>query len=110
MSCPARYRPLMSPSALEKFGYGAAVVVLVLQGRMHPSDMLFACTDLLLGALFVIAYLKTSPRLAWQAAEMSSRRQPEPTERPAERENLSLLFCGTAILGCARPAWRRGRF
>jgi hypothetical protein len=61
---PARYRPLMIPSVLEKFSYGAAVVVLVLQHRMHPSDMIFACTDLLLGALFVIAYVKTPPRLA----------------------------------------------
>jgi len=61
---PARYRPLMIPSMLEKFSFGAAVVVLVLQGRMHPSDMVFACTDLLLGALFVIAYLKTPPRPA----------------------------------------------
>jgi hypothetical protein len=56
---PVRYRPLMIPSMLEKLTYGAAVVVLVLQGRMHPSDMVFACTDLFLGALFVIAYLKT---------------------------------------------------
>ncbi len=61
---PARYRPLMIPSMLEKFTYGAAVVVLVLQGRMHPSDMIFACTDLLLGVLFVIAYLNAPPRPA----------------------------------------------
>jgi hypothetical protein len=61
---PARFRPLMIPSMLEKFSYGAAVVLLVLQGRMHPSDMVFACTDLLLGVLFVIAYLKTPPRPA----------------------------------------------
>jgi hypothetical protein len=61
---PVRYRPLMIPSMLEKFSFGAAVVVLVLQARMHPSDMVFACTDLLLGVLFVIAYLKTPPRPA----------------------------------------------
>ena len=61
---PARHRPLMIPSVLEKFSYGAAVVVLVLQSRMHPSDMVFACTDLLLGVLFVIAYLNAPPRPA----------------------------------------------
>jgi hypothetical protein len=61
---PPRYRPLMIPSVLEKFSYGAAVVVLVLQNRMHPSDMVFACADLLLGVLFVISYLKTPPRIA----------------------------------------------
>ncbi len=59
---PARYRLLMIPSVLEKVSYGAAVVVLVLQGRMHGSDLVFAGTDLLLGVLFVIAYFKTPPR------------------------------------------------
>ena len=57
---PARYRPLMLPSILEKAAYGAAVIVLVLQGRMHPSDLVFASTDILLGVLFVIAYLRLS--------------------------------------------------
>jgi hypothetical protein len=61
-SDPARYRPLMIPSIFEKFSYGAAVVILVLQGRMHSSDLLFAGTDLLLGFLFVVAYFKTPPR------------------------------------------------
>jgi hypothetical protein len=57
---PVRYRPLMIPSVLEKVGYGAAAITLVLQGRMHRSDLVFAGTDLLLGLLFVIAYFKTS--------------------------------------------------
>jgi hypothetical protein len=60
---PARHRPLMIPSVLEKLSYGAAVVVLVLQGRMHPPDLVFAGTDLLLGFLFVVAYRKARPRL-----------------------------------------------
>jgi hypothetical protein len=59
---PVRYRPLMIPSIIEKFSYGAAVAILVLQRRMHSSDLLFAGTDLLLGALFVIAHFKT-PRV-----------------------------------------------
>lgn len=61
---PVRFRPLMIPSLLEKVSYGAAIVVLVLQGRMHKSDLVFAGTDLLLGLLFVIAYLKTRTRAA----------------------------------------------
>lgn len=61
-SDPARYRPLMIPSIFEKFSYGAAVVILVLQGRTHSSDLLFAGTDLLLGFVFVVAYFKTPPR------------------------------------------------
>ena len=58
---PARYRPLMIPSIFEKFSYGIAVIVLVLQARMRSSDLLFASTDLPLGVLFVIAYLKIPP-------------------------------------------------
>jgi hypothetical protein len=59
---PVRYRPLMIPSIFEKFSYGAAVVILVLQARTSRSDLLFAGTDLLLGVLFVIAYIKTPSR------------------------------------------------
>src|SRR6266851_8175721 len=61
---PARYRPLMLPSMFEKFSYGIAVAVLVLQGRTRSADLVFAATDLLLGVLFVLAYLKT-PRHAF---------------------------------------------
>jgi hypothetical protein len=55
----ARFRPLLIPCVLEKAGYGAAVVILVLQGRMHKPDLLFASTDMLLGLLFLITYFKT---------------------------------------------------
>jgi hypothetical protein len=58
---PARMRPMMIPSMLEKFSYGLAVVVLVMHGRMHRSDLVFAATDLLLGLLFVMAYVGTRP-------------------------------------------------
>ena len=59
---PVRFRPLMIPSMIEKFSYGIAVVVLVLQARMQASDLVFAATDLLLGILFVVAYLRTPAR------------------------------------------------
>jgi hypothetical protein len=62
-SDPLRYRPLMIPSIFEKFSYGVAVIILVLQGRTNSSDLLFAGTDSLLGFLFVIAYFK-APRRA----------------------------------------------
>jgi hypothetical protein len=61
---PVRYRPLMIPSIIEKFAYGVAVVTLVLQARMHNSDLVFAGTDLLLGVLFVVAYSKTAQRVS----------------------------------------------
>jgi hypothetical protein len=59
---PARSRPLMIPSILEKISWSSAVIVLVLQGRMHQSDLVFAGTDLLLGVLFVMAFFKTRAR------------------------------------------------
>jgi hypothetical protein len=58
---PVRYHPLMIPSVIEKATYAIAIVVLVLQSRTRPSDLLFAGTDSLLGILFVIAYFKTRP-------------------------------------------------
>jgi hypothetical protein len=61
---PVRYRPLMIPSMIEKFSYGTALVILVLQARMHSSDLVFAGTDLVLGVLFVMAYVKTRQRTA----------------------------------------------
>jgi hypothetical protein len=56
---PARLRPMMIPSMVEKFAYGIAVVTLVMQGRMHRSDLVFGGTDTLLGVLFVAAYMRT---------------------------------------------------
>jgi hypothetical protein len=61
---PARYRPLMIPSIFEKVSYSVAVIVLVMQGRMHSSDLVFGGIDLLLGVLFALAYLKTPRREA----------------------------------------------
>jgi hypothetical protein len=60
---PARYRPLIIPSVLEKVTYAAAVATLVSEGRMHRSDLVFAGTDVLLGVLFVVAFFKTPPPL-----------------------------------------------
>jgi hypothetical protein len=61
---PARYRPLMPACMLEKATYSIAIIVLVLQQRTHPTDLIFAGTDGLLGVLFLIAYLKTTPSAA----------------------------------------------
>lgn len=72
---PLRYRPLMLPSVLEKATYSIAVVLLVLQQRTRPSDLVFAATDFLLGLLFVAAYFKTSSQ--------------HYSHLPPERENLS---------------------
>jgi hypothetical protein len=57
---PARFRTLMIACVVEKFSYGAALTVLYLQLRLHPSDLTFGAVDLLLGVLFVIAFFKTT--------------------------------------------------
>ena len=56
---PVRLRVMMIPSVVEKFTYCTAVVVLVMQGRTNPRDLVFAATDITLGVLFVAAYLVT---------------------------------------------------
>ena len=57
---PARYRAMMIPSVLEKATFGIAAAVLYLQGRLPAFTLGFAALDLVLGALFVVAYAKTA--------------------------------------------------
>jgi hypothetical protein len=51
---------MMIPSVLEKFGYGATLIVLFLQHRLHPQDLALGGVDLLFGVLFLAAFFKTS--------------------------------------------------
>lgn len=59
---PVRLRPMMIPSVLEKVTYCTAVLVLVLQGRTNQRDLVFAATDMTLGLLFVVAWVKTGDK------------------------------------------------
>lgn len=59
---PVRYRPMMIVAVLEKLSFGVAVPVLYLAGRVAPLMLAPAGVDLVLGALFVAAYLKTPRR------------------------------------------------
>ncbi|HET6175968.1 MAG TPA: hypothetical protein VFE61_03475 [Candidatus Sulfotelmatobacter sp.] len=56
---PVRYRLMMIPSVLEKFSYGGCLLVLYLQRRLHPTDLVFAGVDSLLGVLFLVAFFET---------------------------------------------------
>ncbi|HKR36869.1 MAG TPA: hypothetical protein VJT10_18640 [Steroidobacteraceae bacterium] len=56
---PARYRPLMLASVLEKLAWGVAAIVLFQQQRVSGMTLGFGCIDLLLGALFVVAFFLT---------------------------------------------------
>jgi hypothetical protein len=70
--CPVRLRPMMLPSMVEKFLYGVSVVVLVVKGAMHRSDLLFAGTDLTLGVLFVVAYVMTGREESGRVKKLKS--------------------------------------
>jgi hypothetical protein len=57
---PARYRGLMLPAAIfEKFAYSGALLTLLAQGRVAASVALFGLIDVVLGVLFVVAYVRT---------------------------------------------------
>jgi hypothetical protein len=57
---PVRYRAAMIPAVLEKATFGVAAVALYLQGRIPAVVLGFALVDILLCALFVVAYAKTA--------------------------------------------------
>jgi hypothetical protein len=56
---PQRFRPIMIPSALEKLGYVATLLVLFLQRRITSTLLPFGAADLVLGVLFLAAFLRT---------------------------------------------------
>jgi len=56
---PVRLRPMMILAVLEKFSFGAVSIVLYLQQRMHGSDLVLSGADMVLGVLFIVAYLRT---------------------------------------------------
>jgi hypothetical protein len=60
-SSPARYRPLMIVSVLEKASYILAVVALYLQHRTGLNILISAMGDAILGLLFIAAFLTTRP-------------------------------------------------
>jgi uncharacterized PurR-regulated membrane protein YhhQ (DUF165 family) len=58
-SNPGRFRALMIPAILEKFGYVATLAVLYGHGRISSVDAQAAVPDGLLGLLFILAFVKT---------------------------------------------------
>ena len=58
-SNPVRFRPLMIPSIVEKLGHVAGVAVLYGQGPLSVADATAAGPDLVLGLLFIAAFVKT---------------------------------------------------
>ena len=73
-SSPGRFRPLMIPAILEKMGHVAGVAILYGRGRLTTADATAAGPDLLLGALFIVAFVVTSslpgnPRVSMPASQ-----------------------------------------
>jgi len=64
---PIRYRPLMLAAILEKVTFGPAMVLLYLAGRVSAQMLGAGGLDMVLGMLFVVAYVRTrasaNPRL-----------------------------------------------
>jgi hypothetical protein len=56
---PVRLRPMMIPAMLEKFAYGATLLVLYLQNRLHLQDLALGGVDMVFGVLFLAAFVKT---------------------------------------------------
>jgi hypothetical protein len=56
---PVRYRPMMIPAIIEKGSFGIAVVLLFALNRVSLPMLGAGLVDLILGALFVIAYVRT---------------------------------------------------
>ena len=67
---PVRYRPIMLMAVLEKTS-GIAFILLVLLHR-SPSSLLIGGVDVLLGILFLIAFVRTAPAKFQQAAVVRS--------------------------------------
>jgi hypothetical protein len=61
---PVRFRPMMIPAILEKLVYSIPVIILVLEKRTQANDLVFGALDLLLGVLFLFAYLRTPHTVA----------------------------------------------
>jgi hypothetical protein len=58
---PVRYRLMMLPAVLEKAGFAIAAPVLFAQHRVSAVVLGFGTIDLVLGILFVAAFLRTPP-------------------------------------------------
>ena len=58
-SNPGRFRLMMLPAIFEKLNYVVAIAFLYSQERVAALAMGFAAVDLVLGILFVLAFIRT---------------------------------------------------
>jgi hypothetical protein len=70
-SDPVRFRPILPAAILEKAAWAATVAVLYGQGRISRALLPLGAVDLVLGALFTVAFVNTSPTRAVARPETS---------------------------------------
>jgi hypothetical protein len=58
---PARYRPIMIAAIVEKAAFGLSAMALFVLGRLNAQMLGAGLLDLVLGVLFVMAYVRTAP-------------------------------------------------
>jgi hypothetical protein len=58
---PMRFRPFILLGVVEKLSYVITLAVLYQQARISTDDAMAVLPDLLLGVLFLAAFIKTSP-------------------------------------------------
>lgn len=61
-SDPARFRPLMPVTVLEKLGFSVPALILYARGRMAVDAVPVVLFDLALGVLFLLAWYRSRPR------------------------------------------------
>jgi hypothetical protein len=59
-SDPVRFRLMMVPAMAEKFGHVVTMAVLFMRGQLNTRQFAVNLPDLLLGLLFLAAFLKTA--------------------------------------------------
>ena len=69
---PVRLRPFMILGVVEKISYVITLAVLHRQARISTDDAMAGIPDLLLGVLFIVAFVKTS-HAGWGSRVASSR-------------------------------------
>lgn len=55
---PLRYRPIILAGVMEKFSFGLAAVALYLTLAVRADILLFGFVDMLLGVLFIMAWIR----------------------------------------------------
>jgi hypothetical protein len=57
---PIRYRPIMLAAIVEKASFGLPAIVLYAAGKLSAQMLGAGVLDLILGALFIVAYSRTA--------------------------------------------------